>query len=301
MSGTSMASPHVAGAVALYLQANKTASPAQVLAALINNSTASKIANPGTGSPNRLLYTGFLVEPPPSPTTIPNRLVRMIFIRKVGAGTPVQPPTSTPTRTPTPVVCTNAIVDGGMEQVPGGWTHFSSNGFESLRCTLATCGENTVIRTGTAVAWLGGAANEESTLTQTVTVPNGSSPVLSYWYYAGSEEATCGNDFATSYLIAGATQQDLFTHDLCNGNETGGWRNQIVNLSAWAGKSVTIGFRASTNGTFNSNFFIDDVSLYGNNACTASAVVVEESTPMPPVDGTPRPGADGSAPRFAFP
>jgi hypothetical protein len=52
-----MASPHVAGAAALYLASNPTATPAQVTQALISNSTPNKVTSPGTGSPNRLLYT----------------------------------------------------------------------------------------------------------------------------------------------------------------------------------------------------------------------------------------------------
>lgn len=58
-SGTSMASPHVAGAAALYLQANPGASPAQVESALINAATPGVVINPGPGSPNRLLFTRF--------------------------------------------------------------------------------------------------------------------------------------------------------------------------------------------------------------------------------------------------
>jgi hypothetical protein len=59
ISGTSMASPHVAGAIALYLQGNPAATPAQVTAALVGNATANKVTSAGTGSPNRLLYTRF--------------------------------------------------------------------------------------------------------------------------------------------------------------------------------------------------------------------------------------------------
>jgi subtilisin family serine protease len=59
ISGTSMASPHVAGAAALYKQAVPSASPATIRNALVNNSTTNRITSVGTGSPNRLLYTLF--------------------------------------------------------------------------------------------------------------------------------------------------------------------------------------------------------------------------------------------------
>jgi subtilisin family serine protease len=58
ISGTSMASPHVAGAAALYLAANPDAAPADVSAALTGAGTPDKITNPGEGTPNVLLYTG---------------------------------------------------------------------------------------------------------------------------------------------------------------------------------------------------------------------------------------------------
>jgi subtilisin family serine protease len=56
ISGTSMASPHVAGAEALYLSAHPTATDAQVQAAIVQASTPNKITNPGSGTVNRLLY-----------------------------------------------------------------------------------------------------------------------------------------------------------------------------------------------------------------------------------------------------
>jgi subtilisin family serine protease len=73
ISGTSMASPHVAGVAALYLANNPSATPAQVTTALINNSTPSKVTSPGTGSPNRLLYSIFGgTTPPPTGQTYSN-------------------------------------------------------------------------------------------------------------------------------------------------------------------------------------------------------------------------------------
>jgi subtilisin family serine protease len=75
MSGTSMATPHVAGAAALILSANPTATPAQVHDALLAHADTGLITNPGAGSPNKLLnITSTSLAPtttptPPAPTT----------------------------------------------------------------------------------------------------------------------------------------------------------------------------------------------------------------------------------------
>lgn len=55
MGGTSMASPHVAGAAALVLSANPSATPAQVRSALAGAATQGKLTDIRTGSPNLLL------------------------------------------------------------------------------------------------------------------------------------------------------------------------------------------------------------------------------------------------------
>ncbi|GGV26254.1 S8 family peptidase [Streptomyces griseoflavus] len=65
ISGTSMASPHVAGAAALHLAANPSATPAQVSTALTSAATTGVVGSPGSGSPNRLLFTGEGDDTPP--------------------------------------------------------------------------------------------------------------------------------------------------------------------------------------------------------------------------------------------
>jgi subtilisin family serine protease len=54
-----MATPHVAGVAALYLEVNSGATPAQVTQAILGTATAGVIGNPGRNSPNLLLYSLF--------------------------------------------------------------------------------------------------------------------------------------------------------------------------------------------------------------------------------------------------
>jgi subtilisin family serine protease len=67
ISGTSMATPHVAGAAALVLAAHPDFTPAEVTDALIAAATPGVVTSIGNGSPNRLLFTGDPSTPVPTP------------------------------------------------------------------------------------------------------------------------------------------------------------------------------------------------------------------------------------------
>lgn len=78
-SGTSMASPHVAGAAALFLSESTSANPAEVAAKLTGDATTGALTMRSSTSPDRLLYTANLGSSSgggdtvvnPAPATVP--------------------------------------------------------------------------------------------------------------------------------------------------------------------------------------------------------------------------------------
>ena len=102
MSGTSMASPHVAGLAARYLSADTSASPATVMAALLNAATPNVVSSAGTLSPNKLAYADPTYVPSSgSTTTVPGSTTL-----PPGSGTTAAP--SVPGQTGTPVALAGA-------------------------------------------------------------------------------------------------------------------------------------------------------------------------------------------------
>lgn len=89
ISGTSMASPHVAGLAARYLSAAPTAVPMQVMAAIKADATTGVVSSAGTMSPNLLAFGD------PTLTPLPPALMTPVDLGAVqsrpGTGTPQAP------------------------------------------------------------------------------------------------------------------------------------------------------------------------------------------------------------------
>lgn len=70
ISGTSMASPHVAGVAGLYLEQHTSDSPSAVASAISSGATPDVVSGAGSGSPNALLFAGLTA--PGDPSTPPS-------------------------------------------------------------------------------------------------------------------------------------------------------------------------------------------------------------------------------------
>jgi len=98
ISGTSMASPHVAGLAALMLQLNGALTPAQLASAIATNATTGIITSAGRNTPNRLVFIDS--NPNPVVSTVPatplapvatasSKTLRATWIISADGGSPI--------------------------------------------------------------------------------------------------------------------------------------------------------------------------------------------------------------------
>lgn len=159
-----------------------------------------------------------------------------------------------------------AVQNANFENGRTGWVEFSNDGQAVIRTDQPVAAHS-----GSWVAWLGGAKNNVSSITQQVTVP-AATPYLAYYHYIASADL-CGYDKAV--VFAGAAQ--VATYDLCTSNNTNGWVKRVVNLSAYAGQSIALQIRVTTDGSLNSSLFIDDVGFQTSAASAAETTMGQDT------------------------
>ncbi len=198
--------------------------------------------------------------PTPTPTLTPRWFAKRLNLPLLQRA---EPPTATPTRTPTKIATTPVIRNGDFEAGrDGSWSESSAAGLP----LILTGNLPLAPHSGSYLAWLGGVLNEVSTLSQAVKLPASPPLYLHFWYAVGSADGNCGADTVTVH--AGADQ--ILYGELCTPGNTG-WTEQSVSLSAYAGQTVTLSFVVTTDGAFNSNFLVDDVSLKATAALAPQA------------------------------
>lgn len=127
-------------------------------------------------------------------------------------------------------------------------------------------------RSGKWITWLGGAVNENSSISQKVTI-NPGYPYLAYWHWIVSLDY-CTNDKDVARIMINSNI--IASYDLCRSTQTNGWRQKFFDLSGFAGQDVTISISVVTDGAENSNLFIDDVTFSSGPPTTTGAESIQD-------------------------
>jgi len=232
----------------------------------------------GASTPTPVPATSTPTSQPPTSTAVatatqgaatatPTSPAAATATQAVATATPTQ---AAATATPTQVAATATPTQtsGGLPTVenedfesgPGvGWTGSSTNDSALIYDESTSGGFPTGFtpRSGSWVAWLGGFNDETGDLSQTFTIPTGESVYLHYYFQLRSDEVLCGFDFA-GILINETVLEEV---TLCSINNVTDWTLASYDMSAYAGQTVTIHFRAVTDDSGLSSFFVDDVSF----------------------------------------
>jgi len=215
ISGTSMASPHVAGAAAVIRSQNPSFTPAQVRAAMVGNATSGVVGGAGTGSPNLLLFVGG-TGPPPGVTVFFDN-----FETATGWVT-------------NPLGTDNATTGQWVRGDPAG----TASGI-TLQLGTTVSGTNDLVTGAAAGASAGEFDVDGGTTTirsPSITLPSTGTLNLSFsWYLAHLNNATTADFFRVS---VNGTQ--VFQQLGAAANRAGAWATASVSLNAFAGQSIQI-------------------------------------------------------------
>jgi hypothetical protein len=158
-------------------------------------------------------------------------------------------------RSATGALSSGGVANGDFENGrDGSWEEFSFWGYDIITNALPVAAHS-----GTWAAWLGGDNYELSYISQTVAISAEASS-LGFWNWIASDDL-CGYDYA--WVLVDDTE--VFTISLCDDNNTYGWVTTTVDLSAYAGQTVTLQIEVSNDFSLVSHLLVDDVALEGGS------------------------------------
>jgi serine protease len=111
---------------------------------------------------------------------------------------------------------------------------------------------------GSWKSWLNGyGSTHTDTLSQAVTVPAGCKATLTFWLHIDTAETTTTSAYDKLTLQANSTTLATYS----NLNKNTGYVQKTVDLSAYAGQSVTVKFTGTEDSSLQTSFVIDDTAL----------------------------------------
>ncbi|GIV97328.1 MAG: hypothetical protein KatS3mg057_1985 [Herpetosiphonaceae bacterium] len=154
--------------------------------------------------------------------------------------------------TPPPPPPEEALKNGGFENDGQYWTQSSSGGYDLIDTYRP--------RSGSYSAWLGGYNNASDAVYQQITVP--SNGTLTYWWYMTSSEGTgTAYDYFRVRLYNSSGQLIATLKTRSNRDARNAWYQDSISLGSYAGQTVRIHFSVTTDYSYSTSFWVDDVSV----------------------------------------
>jgi PKD repeat protein len=159
------------------------------------------------------------------------------------------------------------IVNGGFESGPPAapWVQYSSAGLEMI--------DGLGARTGDWGVYMGGLTSVVEEIYQTVTIPaRAESPQLSYWRLIRTADSADTVYDEMRCVIWDANGEVLaFCGQFSNVDESRDWIHETYDMSKFKGQTVDVGFKAFNDDLYDTQFFIDDVSLTVSSSRSSEA------------------------------
>ncbi|MGV9887004.1 M1 family aminopeptidase [Streptomyces sp. NPDC003395] len=165
---------------------------------------------------------------------------------------------------------TQVVANGGFESGTSPWSQSSS--------TVITSRSGQSAHGGSSYAWLDGVGSTHTdTLSQSVTVPSGcATATLTFWLHIDTDETTSSVAYDKLTAKIGATTLATYS----NLDDATGYVQKSLDVSAYAGQSVTLSFTGTEDSSLQTSFVLDDIALSTSGGTTP-----------PPTDATRTPAA----------
>ncbi|GGS76509.1 M1 family aminopeptidase [Streptomyces cinerochromogenes] len=174
---------------------------------------------------------------------------------------PGTPATAGPATAPAACTPAQVVTNGGFETGTSPWTASSS--------TVITSRSGQTAHNGSSYAWLDGAGTTRTdTLSQSVTIPSGcAAATLTFWLHTDTAETT--SSIAYDKLTAKIGGTTLATYS--NLDENTGYVQKSIDVSSFAGQTVTLSFTGTEDSSLQTSFVLDDIALDTSDGSTPPA------------------------------
>ena len=176
------------------------------------------------------------------------------------------------------------LVNGNFESGRSvGWSEYSEQGYAVIGTGSFFASTDiqppVTPRSGSWMGRIGGYSYEINSISQTVTIPDTKPMYLAFYAQTRTANTSeCGGLFVGAEVSIVINNEKIYSAYLCQYNDLYEWTLSFIDVSALAGKSAQIVFKAESANSVWSFLYLDDVSITSagpsSNDISAGAVLL---------------------------